>query len=99
MNHKSILKVPNGKLLKIALQSDDGKISSVKITGDFFLHPENGIELIEKALAEKGLEEKILLEAIDSAVKENSLQLFGFDSASLVQAIFLAKNSGAEKNG
>ena len=42
-------KIPNGKLLK--LRVDFGKkINSITISGDFFIHPEEGIDLIEEAL-------------------------------------------------
>lgn len=43
-------KIPRGKLVCIDAECEDGRILSVKITGDFFLHPEERIEKLERAL-------------------------------------------------
>ncbi len=43
-------KVEGGKFARIGIEITDNSISSVKITGDFFLHPENVLEKIEDAL-------------------------------------------------
>ena len=55
MQGKSMYKVPEGKLIKITLDYGD-KINSVTINGDFFLHPEDGIEKIEQSLSGVSLE-------------------------------------------
>jgi lipoate---protein ligase len=47
-------KVPGGKLLRIKVDYDN-VINSVKITGDFFLHPEESITEIENALVGKSI--------------------------------------------
>ena len=43
----AIRKIPDGKLIRIDVESDDNKIIYVKITGDFFLFPETAINDIE----------------------------------------------------
>jgi lipoate-protein ligase A len=61
MQREIIKKIPNGKFIRIKIDADDaqdaddatapfGKINGIKITGDFFLHPEESIEVIEKSL-------------------------------------------------
>jgi len=47
---KGELKVKGGKLVKCTLSLKDGKIKSVKFTGDFFMYPEEKIEELEKML-------------------------------------------------
>lgn len=42
-------------MAKVRLIIEDGVIKDVKITGDFFAHPEDGIEIIEKELIGKEL--------------------------------------------
>ena len=37
-------KVPKGKLVRVHLRINDNKIQNIKLTGDFFLHPEESIE-------------------------------------------------------
>ena len=48
---KAKYKVKGGKLIKVQLAKKEDRIEGIKITGDFFLHPE---ELIEQ-LAKQGL--------------------------------------------
>ncbi len=42
-------KIAGGKLVRVSVDYEE-RISSVRITGDFFMHPEEAIALIEKAL-------------------------------------------------
>jgi len=44
-------KIAGGKLVQVEVESKNGVISSVRITGDFFMHPEHGLNRIEGALA------------------------------------------------
>ncbi len=43
-------KIPGGKLIAIEVQASGGVVGGVKITGDFFLHPEEAITRAEAAL-------------------------------------------------
>ena len=43
-------KVPEGKLVCFSVEAENGSVTEVKITGDFFLHPEETIEKIEHSL-------------------------------------------------
>ncbi|MEM3517083.1 MAG: lipoate protein ligase C-terminal domain-containing protein, partial [Candidatus Bathyarchaeia archaeon] len=43
-------KVPGGKLIKVFVSIKNGVIEEIKITGDFFLHPEESIEILEEKL-------------------------------------------------
>ena len=47
---RGILKVQGGKLLKVKLSQENGLISEISITGDFFIHPEESIEELEESL-------------------------------------------------
>jgi len=44
-------KIPGGKLVAVEVWASGGVVSRVKITGDFFLHPEESIALAEASLA------------------------------------------------
>ena len=57
-------KIPGGKMVRVETTFDK-KIESVKITGDFFLHPEETLDLIVKKITGSPLpldQEKIILE-------------------------------------
>ncbi|MGC8497036.1 MAG: lipoate protein ligase C-terminal domain-containing protein [Thermoplasmata archaeon] len=43
-------KVKGGKLIKVRLVKENGIITSTKIFGDFFIHPEESIETLEESL-------------------------------------------------
>ena len=78
------------KLIKILLEYNDqegGKkiINSIKITGDFFLYPEESLEDLEAQLKGTLLDRYKLKEKIDKCL-ENS-EAFGFDTESMVAAI------------
>jgi len=45
-----ILKVEGGKMLRIRGEVTEGRVSSITITGDFFLHPEEVIDSLESSL-------------------------------------------------
>jgi lipoate-protein ligase A len=43
-------KISGGKLVCLELWAEGGEVSRAKITGDFFLHPEERIEALEASL-------------------------------------------------
>ncbi len=90
MNNSAVYKVEGGKLIRVSLEAEQGKITSIRIFGDFFLHPEEAIELIEKGLQGAELKEESLIEKITSIVERNSIQLFGFNAGDLAKAIMVA---------
>ncbi|MFQ5573203.1 MAG: lipoate protein ligase C-terminal domain-containing protein [Nitrosopumilaceae archaeon] len=75
------------KLLKIELkfQENSRRIHSIKITGDFFIHPEETIETLESSLVGVRLEKEALRYKISSVLKD--CQLYGFDVESLADSI------------
>jgi len=91
MQSKSIYKVPNGKLLKIFLDYNEKNsvIYTLKITGDFFAYPEEAIEIIENKLKNVFLKREILLEKINSIIKENNIEFIGLDAEGLTDGILM----------
>ena len=89
----SIYKVPGGKLVKVELVLEivDGikMIEQIKITGDFFIHPEDLIEELEEELRGSDLEdvetniEKMLAARVGA-------QMIGIEAHDIVHAIELA---------
>ena len=75
------------KLLKIELkfQEKTRHIHSIKITGDFFVHPEEAIEILEASLVGIKLEKESLRNKISLILKD--CQLYGFDVDSLTDSI------------
>ncbi len=46
----ALLKVTGGKMLRAWAEIADGRLTRVRVTGDFFLHPEETIEAVESSL-------------------------------------------------
>lgn len=93
MRGNSILKA--GKLIKITLDYEDGKIDNIKIYGDFFMHPEEGISKIEQGLVGCVLKKEELEGKVSEILNSENIQVFGFDSNQLSEAILMAL--GGEK--
>ena len=90
---KSIYKVPGGKLIKIQLELADDLIASIQIFGDFFLHPEDTLEIIEHALIGARLEENIFSDIIENVLEQSKATLIGASPQDIAHAIHLALNS------
>ena len=78
------------KLIKILLEYNDREdskkiINSIKITGDFFLYPEESLEYLESQLKGTILDRDMLKEKMDKCLKDS--EAFGFDTESMVAAI------------
>lgn len=87
---RSEYKVEGGKLIKVRLSKDDGRISAIKITGDFFMHPEELIEDLEKSLIGCPLSEKIIVETIRNFVESREITLLGVTPEDFAKCIIKA---------
>ncbi len=71
--------------IKIAYFQESQLIHSIKITGDFFIHPEEAIEQLEQGICGVKLEKKDLKNKIQMVLKNS--KFFGFEIDSLVDVI------------
>ncbi len=87
-------KVRGGKLFRLRVTFLEGKAKHVDLTGDFFLEPECGIEILEKALLEAYLspDEGTAKWIINEAARD--LTITGFGSDDLVGALREAGGCG-----
>lgn len=81
-------KVPGGKLVVADLEVQDGYLSQVSISGDFFLEPDTALASINQALI--GLpstaSQNILAAAISEALDED-VMMFGFSAEAVAIAV------------
>jgi lipoate---protein ligase len=75
------------KLIKILLKYDEYTkvINSIRITGDFFLYPEESLDALEANLIGTKLEKDAVKQKIENCL--NFSEAFGFDSKSMTDAI------------
>lgn len=82
-------KIPQGKLVRISLEYDTTILQNIKICGDFFIHPEETIEEMERALYHLPVEasEGRIQRLLDCAVQTKNAQLIGIDTQSVAKLI------------
>lgn len=73
------------KLVCIELVDEKNQIKSIKITGDFFLHPEEKIDSIEAGLVGVQLKKESIKKKLESLL--SGCEFYGFDIESLSEAI------------
>ena len=93
MDLKGEHKVNGGKLIRIRLQEKKGAVFKIRITGDFFLHPEESIFELEKALEGTKLEQCSILEKIQNVFQRLNIESIGVKPEDFVLAILKVKNS------
>ncbi|SFD79728.1 lipoate-protein ligase A [Saccharopolyspora kobensis] len=81
-------KVPGGKLVVVDLDVVDGRLSGVRVSGDFFLEPDEALEAINGALtgAPADADGEELAARIHSGLPEGA-RLVGFDAAAVAVAV------------
>jgi len=84
-------KVPGGKLVTVKIKFGE-RIDSIQILGDFFLHPEDSLEKIEKSLLgmEIASSESQLSKKIKAIVESEKIEMIGVTPESIAQTIVLA---------
>lgn len=78
-------KVPGGKLLAVEVEEKDDRLLLVKISGDFFMHPEPAIVELEKMLCNSPFSE--LEDRVKRFFYINNVSLFGVEPSDFVKVI------------
>lgn len=81
-------KVPGGKLVAADVEVDDGTLTTVRVSGDFFAEPDDALEYIDRALT--GLPEDASvqqLSAVVTAALAPGTHLIGFDADAVAIAV------------
>jgi len=77
-------KVKEGKVVKVEIEYNE-VIKNVRITGDFFIHPEDILDEIEKSII--GLERSTSIETItsniQSRISDRDVQMIGISPESI----------------
>ena len=86
-------KVEGGKLVKAQVMMEGDRIQRVKITGDFFLHPEEFLEELEEALVGSLLDESSLAMFIKGVAEKKNATLLGVSPEDFAKCIVMAGKS------
>lgn len=85
-------KVKGGKMVRLHLIHDGESVRSVRITGDFLLHPEEALERIEMGLNGLPVHEDrdLYLSRIEEEVRLQRAQLIGFSEGDIADLVMEA---------
>jgi lipoate-protein ligase A len=85
VERSATIKVSGGKLLKVAVLSQGGIIEDIRVTGDFFIYPEEALELLEEKL--KGRTALDAGKILKEEVKSLNITIIGFKLEQLISMI------------
>lgn len=83
-------KIPEGKMLKLKVEFRGQVIDSIRILGDFFLHPESTLEEIEKRLEGCEVNVELITSEIQIALDRSNAVLIGASALDIAKAIMKA---------
>ncbi|MCD6513141.1 MAG: hypothetical protein J7K61_06035 [Thermoplasmata archaeon] len=86
---KGEIKIKGGKLLRCTIEVCDGKIKKARITGDFFMHPEEEIEKFEGLLENAEYEEEELKNKIEGFFE--NVTVIGASPSDFIKLLMQAK--------
>ena len=72
-------------MLKLFLEVKEGRIDTIKITGDFFVHPEEAIEELEKQLCGVGIAD--VEQVVHTFFEQRDVEMVGLTEESLIQVL------------
>jgi len=83
------LKVKGGKLVRVKIAHEGNIVFQVQITGGFFIHPEEGLDVIERALV--GLRVSVSAGDVEALVNEivtkGNITIMGFSPNDLAKLV------------
>lgn len=85
MERSTIRKFSGGKLLKVMVRSKHGVIQEARVTGDFFVYPEEALEMIEESL--KGIPITAIKQTLEREMEEGRIAMVGFKLDDLINMI------------
>ena len=99
MKGRASKKVEGGKLVRVSVEGGY-IIENVRITGDFFLHPEEAIDDLETAIVNCHMSdsEGMICEQLKKTIKQKNIELVGITPESLASVVKEAFRGGMESN-
>jgi lipoate---protein ligase len=86
MRGTAVYKVPGGKLLRVSVDHEGEVLAKVSLNGDFFIHPEEALEDLERRLSGAKLQD--VRRIVEDCLRD--VTLYGVDGKSIVRAVWEA---------
>ncbi len=90
-------KIPGGKLVVVDLDALDGRLTDVRVSGDFFIEPDSALDVINAALDGLTIDtpQAVLTRAIETALG-NEVSLYGITAEGVAVAVRRAIDAGMQ---
>ena len=82
-------------MIRVDFEVSEGTISSFSLTGDFFLYPETGVDLINQSLTGCPIETEEIIRRVENTISSNDLGVVGFEAKDIAQAIMGTNETSA----
>jgi hypothetical protein len=89
--YENTLKKDHEKLIRINYFLKNSTISKITISGDFFIYPEESIELIENSLLNIKMTSANITAALSDCIEKNKIELLGLSIHSIAETVINAK--------
>jgi hypothetical protein len=73
------------KLLKVSIEKEGDIIKNIKISGDFFIYPEEALDELEEFIKNKSIND--LKDKLESFIKNKNIIILGFKINDLLELI------------
>lgn len=89
----STTKVAGGKLLRVKCDVEGSEsnmiLTAVSLTGDFFMHPEDGVVELEKSLVGMSAHAEVrdFVSKLNDVIHGNGYELIGFSASDIAQTL------------
>ncbi|MCX8199845.1 MAG: hypothetical protein N3G76_00030 [Candidatus Micrarchaeota archaeon] len=90
-------KVKGGKLVRVDVRFEDERIAGIRITGDFFVHPEDALLCIEQKII--GLHINSIEDGVKEAFSSANAEIVGFSALDISEMIAEAYMQQSAGNG
>lgn len=98
MEYIATTKVAGGKLLRVKCDVEKETLSGISLTGDFFMHPEEGVSELEKALIGMSARAEVreYVSKLNDVIHANHYELIGFSASDIAQTLWNALHPAVE---
>jgi lipoate---protein ligase len=88
---QAVRKVAGGKMLRVDVGYSE-RVERVRVTGDFFLFPEDAIEAVESGLAGMplGFDPSVLAVKIQNVLDQKKAELYGISPVDIAETLMEA---------
>ena len=97
MTGTAALKAPGEKLIRIRLSLKTGEVLDAAISGDFFIHPEESVGMLEEALRGPLGGPGVVAERLRRAAEAGGIELVGVSVESIARCALEAAASCADR--